>query len=1054
MTAAPECRTCGTEPREGARFCDGCGAQVTEHDARAEYKQVTVLFADVLRSMDIAATVGAERLREIMTDLVDRTSAVVQRYGGTVDKFTGDGIMAVFGAPVALEDHAIRACLSALGIQEEAKTLAAEVERRDGAELLVRVGLNSGQVIAGEIGSGALGYTAIGEHVGMAQRMESAAPPGGVLLSASTARLVEGAATLGESELVEIKGGEEPVPAHRLLGMGEEHRTAWRVESSLVGRRWEMSAVEGLLERAIDGHGAVVGVVGQPGIGKSRLVRDVAAIARRRNVEVFSTFCESHATDVPFRVVARLLRAATRVEGLDAGAARAQVHAQIRDADPEDLALFDDLLGITDPDVELPRIDPDARRRRLTALVNAASLARSTPALYVIEDAHWIDEVSESMLADFLTVIPQTASLVLITYRPEYRGALSRVAGAKTIALAPLSDPETAALVSQLLGPDPSVGALAFVIAERAAGNPFFAEEMVRDLAERAVLRGNRSAYVSTVDAAEVSVPATVQATIAARVDRLNPKAKRTLNAAAVIGAKFSRDLLETLGIDPVLEDLVGGELIDQIRFTRQPEYVFHHPLIRMVAYESQLKSDRAELHRRLAAAIEARSPASADENAALIAEHLEAAGDLHEAFSWHMRAGTWANYRDIRSARTSWQRARDVADRLSAVPDRTSMRIAARALLCATAWRVGANPADACFHELCELCTDAGDKASLALGVAGQLLALTTHARYRESSRLAAEYDQLIESIDDPTITVRVLPQVIVAKYEAGDVADALRLSQRVIDLAASDSAKRNRVYLAALARAIMMRGLARCSLGRPGWKPDLDEAISTAGVLDPTSRVLVMTYAYGITVANGALVPDAAIMRYTADASEIAERSFDELGVATTRWVLGLVLAHRHGADRELGFDLLAKARQTAVQEQYSMASAPMIDIEITREKLRLGDVEGAIEDSWKVFNELLDTGGMLWHGPAITILVESLLARGGDADLLAVREAIDRLEAVPTEPGIVFYELPLLRLRALLARAHGDAAAYRDYRDRYREMAKTLGYEGHIEWAEAMP
>jgi adenylate cyclase len=1052
--AALVCGSCGTELPPDSRFCNKCGTPITPAATSAEYKHVTVLFADVVHSMDIAATVGPERLREIMTELVERSAAVVQRYGGTVDKFTGDGIMAVFGAPVALEDHAIRACLAALAVQEEAKRLGVDVRDRDGVELQLRVGLNSGEVIAGEIGSGALGYTAIGDQVGMAQRMESVAPPGAVMLSESTARLVEGVATLGEVELVEIKGVDVPVPARRLTGMGDGHRGARRAELNLVGRGWEMSAVEGLLDRAIDGHGAVVGVVGSPGIGKSRLVHEVSAMATTRRVEVFTGFCESHTSQVPFHAAARLLRAITGIKGLDPQAARARIRAQFPDADPEDVLLLDDLLNIADPNAALPAIGPDARRRRLTALVNAASLARETPAVYVLEDAHWIDEVSESMIADFLMVIPQTPSLVLVTHRPEYRGALSRVAGAKTIALAPLSDSETMALVSQLLGPDPSVGALATVIAERAAGNPFFAEEMVRDLAERAVLRGNRSAYVSTVDAAEVSVPATVQATIAARIDRLNPKAKRTLNAAAVIGAKFSRDLLETLGIDPVLEDLVGGELIDQIRFTRQPEYVFHHPLIRMVAYESQLKSDRAELHRRLAAAIEARSPASADENAALIAEHLEAAGDLHEAFSWHMRAGTWANYRDIRSARTSWQRARDVADRLSAAPDRTSMRIAARALLCATAWRVGANPADACFHELCELCTDAGDKASLALGVAGQLLALTTHARYRESSRLAAEYDQLIESIDDPTMTVRVLPQVIVAKYEAGDVADALRLSQRVIDLAASDSAKRNRVYLAALARAIMMRGLARCSLGRPGWKPDLDEAISTAGVLDPTSRVLVMTYAYGITVANGALVPDAAIMRYTADASEIAERSFDELGVATTRWVLGLVLAHRHGADRELGFDLLAKARQTAVQEQYSMASAPMIDIEITREKLRLGDVEGAIEDSWKVFNELLDTGGMLWHGPAITILVESLLARGGDADLLAVREAIDRLEAVPTEPGIVFYELPLLRLRALLARAHGDDARYREYRDRYRDMAETLGYEGHIAWSEAMP
>ena len=224
-----------------------------------------------------------------------------------------------------------------------------------------------------------------------------------------------------------------------------------------------MSAVESLLDRAIEGHGAVVGVVGPPGIGKSRLVREVATMARGRGVEVFTAFCESHTGQVPFHAVARLLRAATGVEGLDGQTARDRVRARVPDADPEDVLLFDDLLGIARPCVALPKIDPDARRRRLTALVNAASLARQSPVVYVIEDAHWIDEVSESMLADFLTVIPQTPSLVLVTYRPEYRGALTRMHSAQTIALAPLSDSETAALVSGLLGPDPSVGGLGHV---------------------------------------------------------------------------------------------------------------------------------------------------------------------------------------------------------------------------------------------------------------------------------------------------------------------------------------------------------------------------------------------------------------------------------------------------------------------------------------------------------------------------------------------------------------------------------------------------------------
>ena len=245
------CRSCGTEPLENARFCHCCGSPIDRAETRAEYKQVTVLFADVVHSMDIAKAVGPERLREIMAGLLDRAATVVKRYGGTLDKFTGDGIMAVFGAPIALEDHALRACRAALDIHSAICDLTDDVTNRDGAQLRLRIGLNSGQVIAGEIGSGGAGYTAIGEQVGLAQRMESVAPPGGVMLSSSTARLVHGVARLGDPELVRIKGADEPVAARRFLGVGVQHRAVRRAESSLVGRRSEMSAVKGLLDRTI-----------------------------------------------------------------------------------------------------------------------------------------------------------------------------------------------------------------------------------------------------------------------------------------------------------------------------------------------------------------------------------------------------------------------------------------------------------------------------------------------------------------------------------------------------------------------------------------------------------------------------------------------------------------------------------------------------------------------------------------------------------------------------------------------------------------------------------
>ena len=1051
------CGSCGTELPPNSKFCNECGAPVSAATEHAEYKQVTVLFADVVHSMDIAAAVGAERLREIMAELADRCAAMVKRYGGTVDEFTGDGIMAVFGAPVALEDHAVRACLAALGVQQEAKRLAVDTRDRDGIDLWVRVGLNSGQVIAGEIGSGSFGYTTIGDQVGMAQRMESVAPPGGVMLSASTARLVDGAATLGDPGLVQIKGAEEPVPAQRLLGMEEQHRGVRRAEPNLVGRQWEMSAIESLLDRAVDGQGAVVGVVGSPGIGKSRLVREVAALARRRGVEVFTTYCESHTSQVPFHAVAQLSRTATGVEGLDGQTARDRVRNLVPDADPEDVRLLDDLLGIADPDVALPKIDPDARRRRLTALVNAASLARETPAVYVVEDAHWIDEVSDSMLADFFTVIPQTPSLVLATYRPEYEGALARLHGAQTIALAPLSDSETAALVSGLLGPDPSNAALGQRIAERAAGNPFFAAEIVSELAERGVLQGKSGAYISTSEVSEVSVPVTLQATIAARIDRLDPKAKRTLSAAAVIGSRFSPDLLETLGIDPVLQDLVSGEFIDQITFTRQPEYVFHHPLIRTVAYESQLKSDRAELHRRVAAAIESRDPTAAEENAALIAEHLEAAGDLHAAYGWHMRAATWATNRDIAGARLSWERARRIADTVPADdPNRAAMRIAPRTMLCGIAWRVHLDVAGARFEELRELCAAAGDKASLAIGMAGLVLDHAFRARLREASRLASEAWALAESIGDPTLTVGLSFALIFAKHQSAEYSDVLRWSQRVIDLADGDPSKGNFMIGSPLAFALTTRAYARFCLGHPGWGDDLHHGLAMARSADPLSHAAVVTYVYFAGTPFGVLRPDDSAVREIEDALRIAERSSDDLALAFTRMTLGVALVHRQAhADRDRGQQLLAEVSEVFVRGGYNLGELPLVTVYLVRERARRGDRDGAMPLMRATVDHLFREGLLLAYGiPATGVLVETLLDRGAESDVAEAQAAIERFLAAPADEGLVIREVWLLRLNALLARACGDAAAYAQFRDRYRDMARTLGFEGHIAWAEAMP
>jgi class 3 adenylate cyclase/RecA/RadA recombinase len=1050
--AGVACASCGTGLRDDAKFCHECGTPAVASVDSAKYKQVTVLFADVVGSMDIAATLDVERLREIMTELVERSAAVVQRYGGTVE-YNGDGVMALFGAPVALEDHAFRGCLAALAIQEEAHRLAADVQRRDGVALQLRVGLNSGRVIAGDLGSGTLGYAATGETVGFAQRMESAAPPGGVLLSESTARLVEREVTLADPESVHIKGTDDPVAAHRLLAISPRDGLVGRTDASLVGRRWEMAALDAIMDRAIAGRGGVVNVVGPPGIGKSRAAREAAALAAARGATVSWAFCQSHAGDIPFHVVAQLLRASTGVADLDGEAARIQVRRRLADADPQDLLLLDDLLGIADPDVALPQIEPDARRRRLTALINTAWLALTQPALFIIEDAHWIDAVSESMLAAFLMVVARTPSMVLITSRPEYHGVLARGQGAQTIALGPLGDSDISALLDELLGSDPSVAKLAAIIANRAAGNPFFTEEMVRELAQRGVLAGERGGYRIQADVADVAVPATVQAAIEARIDRLTTTARRTLNAASVIGARFGAELVAALGIDAEFEELLSAELIDQVRFTPGAEYAFRHPLIRTVAYESQLKSDRANWHRRLACAIEESEPGSVEENAALIAEHLEAAGESHTAYGWHMRAGAWSTNRDVGAARVSWERACRIADALPANDtDRLAMRIAPRTMLCATDWQAKeVEERRGRFAELRELCTEAGDKVSLAVGMSGLATELLNAGRTREGSLLATEQMALLASIDDPALTIGLAFMAFANWFASGDFGEIARLSQTAVDLADGDPTMGAGFGMGSpLAIAMVFRGVATWWLGGPGWRQDLDEAMSMARRSDPATLSIVVTWTYGLGIQYGVLRADDFALRAIEEALRGAERASSDIALIFAEYSLGSTLMSRDAAaDRDRGLELMVKARQW--QSQRMPVLVATTDLMTAGERARRGDGDGAIPVMRVALETLRDRIGYLVWGTGV--LVETLLERGAEGDLAEAEEAIDRLANLWDDQGPAIREITLLRLTALLAEARGDDVAHRDLAVRYRAMAESLGFEGHIDWARAM-
>lgn len=1051
MTVDAACGSCGRGLRENAKFCDECGAHV---GGVAEYKQVTVLFADVVRSLELSEILDPERFHQIMTDLVERLTAVVRRYGGGTVEFTGDGLMAVFGAPSALEDHGLRACLAALAIQDEANRLADEISRRDGVTLRLRVGLNSGQVIAGDIGSGSLGYTTTGQSVGFAKRMESVAPPGGVMLSETTAGLVEHAAVLGPSELVQIKGTDTPVPVRRLLGADPGHGVWPRREAHLVGRRSEVSALEAVLDRAIAFRGGVATMVGPPGIGKSRVAREAAAHASGRGVQVFWTFCESHARDIPFYAVTRLLRERTGVVGLRGEAALAKLRQQIPDADAEDLLLLADVLGFTDAATVLPQIDADTRRRRLTDMLRATARARTEPALYIIEDAHWIDPVSELMLGDLLTVIPHTSSMVLVTARPEYEGILARPSGAQVITLGPLEDSTIATLIGELVGSDPSVGELCAIIAARAAGNPFFAEEMVRELVQRGTLAGEHGNYASVVNVAEVTVPATVQAAIEARIDRLSAAAKRTVYAAAVIGDRFETALMIALGVEVAVDELTKGDLVDQVRLNPNAEYVFRHPLIHAVAYESQLKSHRAELHRRVAAAIEARDPASADQNAALIAEHLQAAGELAAAYGWHMRAAVWSSVRDIDAARVSWQRAIDVADRLSGdTGGQLEMRIAPRTMLCATDFQSGtASKAYGRFEELRVLCEAAGDKVSLAIGMTGLATELVYSGRSREGAQLAVEQMALLQSIGDPNLTMALAVIAFVNWADQGEFGEILRWSQTVIDLAAGDPTKGAGYGVGSpLAHALACRGHARWWLGRPGWRQDNDDADAMARNRDPTTVGFVVAWAYGQAILFGVRCADDAAVRAAQEALHAARRAGNDHALGLAQLALGTTLLHRDTmADRDRGLEVMAQARE--LTREHAPFMVPFAELSIARERARRGDCDAVIPMMREALGGLRQAGRLTAVCWALGQLVEALLQRGAGDDLDEAAQLIHELAELSSGEGSAALDIYLLRLRALLARSAGDSALS-DLVAGYCAMAQTHGFEGHIQWADAM-
>lgn len=1047
--ATGRCELCGNDLRAKARFCDVCGSPVTPRPASGEYKQVTVLFADVVGSMKLAAAIDAERLQQIMNDMFNRAAAVVQRYHGTVDKFTGDGLMALFGAPVALEDHALRACISALEIHSSTKELAAEVLRRDGVTLQLRVGLNSGEVIAGEIGSGQGRYTAIGHPVGMAQRMEAAAPPGGVMCSLSTARLVENAAQLGPVEDVLVKGADVPVPARQVLAMASERIVLGRQEGLMLGRDTEMHQLQSLF----DTHpGCLVGIAGPPGLGKSRLLREFTEIAAGQGAEVVAARCEAHTSGVAFRALSRLLRNMFKVEGLGGAEAREQTSTQCPDLlapESADAKILFEAMGIADGTAPQLEVSPAGRRRRLIEIMVQAVRTRSSRIVFALEDAHWIDEPSDDVLADFATNLDGTASMFVMTYRPEFRGALYHRSN-QNLMLQPLTESVSIRLVDHLLGDDRSLAGLADRIATAAAGNPFFAEEIVRDLAGRYVLSGSRGGYRLTGDVNEFAVPATVQAVLAARIDRLPAPTKSILNAAAVIGNHFDVDTLHALlpeSASTRLAELVSAELIDQVEFVPRQRYCFHHPLVRTVAYESQLSAIRGHAHRRLAAAIEARDSGAGDDNAALIARHLEAGGELVQAYRWHLRAAEWLRPRGIRAARAEWESARRIADALADDHDGASaMRIEPRAMLISTALYVtDAFGTDDVYEELRDLTMRSGDLTPFALATAGRIWSFSVNdVRVPEAVMLASELEDMVDHIVcDAATKAIILNSVANMWFAVCEFDSALRAIDAI--LALPDDVPPNETVAAQVLRGVIEICLGDSEEGQRHFQKGMEQAAT----LGPLNYAMVSHYWGTVAVLGMCRADD--LVDETREALCCAESLGDVGGLIATLWAHGSVLLRAKHTSHDEAIELLERARILIEEHKLHIVALATITADLAIDAARQGRIDEAIDNLRPTVVQHFDGGCRAYVGQTAEALIELLARRGSVGDLIEAHRILDRWQV--REAGITAVDLWWLKCRAVLARAERRSDDYIELSRSYLEVCQRLDARGRLAEAHRM-
>jgi len=710
---AVKCPKCEFENREGVKFCEKCGVKLelvcptckakipldrefcgecgqalakppalvdyskpqtytpkflaekilsTGKSLEGERKLVTVLFADVAGYTAMSEKLDPEEVHQIMEGCFQILMDEIHRYEGTIDKFTGDGVMALFGAPLAHEDHAQRACYAALAIQKALETYGHKVEKDCRIPFKVKVGLNSGPVIVGSVGKDLkMDYTAVGDTVNLASRMQTMAEPGRVLVSADVHKMARDFFNFKSRGKMSVKGKEEAVETYELL---EPTEVASRIEASVlrgltrfVGREKEMATLREAFDKAKSGSGQVVCIVGEAGVGKSRLLLELRRTTEPEEYTYLEGQCLHYGSSMPYLPLLDILRSCFGLkEGEREFLVRKRLEEKTSAIDPKLKAILpplQELLSLKVEDEAYLKLEPQKKREKIFEAIRDLLVVESQkkPLVIAVEDLHWIDKTSEEFLAYFIGHLPNSRILLLLLYRPEYTHQWSSKSCYSQIRVDELPAKSSADLVRAMLEEGEVAPELRELILKRAAGNPLFMEEFTHTLLENGSIQKKDRQYVLSRKPSEIHVPDTIQGIIAARMDRLDDNLKRIMQVASVIGRDFAYRILQTItGMQDELKghlvNLQGLEFIYEKSLYPELEYVFKHALTQEVAYNSLLLKRRKQIHEKIGKAIEELYPDRLEEFCEALAHHWSMAEDWEAAYRYLVMSGTKASNR------------------------------------------------------------------------------------------------------------------------------------------------------------------------------------------------------------------------------------------------------------------------------------------------------------------------------------------------------------------------------------------------------------------------